>query len=132
MPDARLGGGRRTRSRSCRSSLSQAPTAKSASPHKTPARTDGGREYSASSALRTALVLSNVNGTLAVYRVRNDGMLKGLRRPPRDLAPTGTQKTDLRGRQEALGGTLRVSAALVGSPPGKKGPRLSAIVPQSP
>jgi hypothetical protein len=33
------------------------------------------------------VVLSNVRGTLAVYRVRNDGMLKGLRRPPRELAP---------------------------------------------
>jgi hypothetical protein len=32
MPDERLGGGRRTSSRSCRSSLSQAPTAKSETP----------------------------------------------------------------------------------------------------
>ena len=33
------------------------------------------------------VVLSNVRGTLAVYRVRNDGILKGLARPPRQLAP---------------------------------------------
>jgi hypothetical protein len=36
---------------------------------------------------KTYVVLSNVRGTLAVYRVRNDGILKRLRRPPRDLAP---------------------------------------------
>lgn len=33
------------------------------------------------------VVLSNVRGTLAVYRVRNDGMLKRLRQPPHALAP---------------------------------------------
>ena len=33
------------------------------------------------------VVLSNVRETLAVYRVRNDGMLRRLRRPPRNLAP---------------------------------------------
>ena len=33
------------------------------------------------------VLLTNVRGTLAVYRVRNDGMLKRLRRPPRNLAP---------------------------------------------
>jgi len=33
------------------------------------------------------VVLSNVRGTLAVYRVRNDGMLKRLRQPPHGLAP---------------------------------------------
>lgn len=33
------------------------------------------------------VTLVNVNGTLAVYRVRNDGMLKGLKRPPREIAP---------------------------------------------
>ena len=32
------------------------------------------------------VVLSNVRGTLAVYRVRNEGMLKRLRQPPRGLA----------------------------------------------
>jgi hypothetical protein len=31
------------------------------------------------------VVLENVNGILAVYRVRNDGMLKRLRRWPSDL-----------------------------------------------
>jgi hypothetical protein len=31
------------------------------------------------------VVLRNTNGTLAVYRVRNDGVLKGLRRWPHDL-----------------------------------------------
>lgn len=33
------------------------------------------------------VILSNVRGTLAVYRVRNDGMLKRLRQPPHGLAP---------------------------------------------
>ena len=32
------------------------------------------------------VVLSNLKGTLAVYRVRNNGMLKGMRRPPREIA----------------------------------------------
>ena len=32
------------------------------------------------------VVLSNVRGTLVVYRVRNEGMLKRLRQPPRGLA----------------------------------------------
>jgi hypothetical protein len=31
------------------------------------------------------IVLRNVNGVLAVYRVRNDGSLKGLRRYPVEL-----------------------------------------------
>jgi hypothetical protein len=31
------------------------------------------------------VVLENVNGVLAVYRVRNDGMLKGLKRWPAEL-----------------------------------------------
>jgi hypothetical protein len=31
------------------------------------------------------VVLENVNGTLAVYRVRNDGVLKGLKRWPKEL-----------------------------------------------
>jgi hypothetical protein len=36
----------------------------------------GGKRY---------VVLENVNGVLAVYRVRNDGVLKGLKRWPREL-----------------------------------------------
>ena len=32
------------------------------------------------------VVLSNVRGTLAVYRVRNDGVLKGLKRWPKVVA----------------------------------------------
>jgi hypothetical protein len=36
----------------------------------------GGKEY---------VVLRNVNGILAVYRVRNDGILKGLKRWPTAL-----------------------------------------------
>ncbi len=35
---------------------------------------------------RRYVVLRNVNGVLAVYRVRNDGMLKGLRRWPSELS----------------------------------------------
>lgn len=31
------------------------------------------------------VVLRNVRGVLAVYRVRNDGMLKGLKRWPKEL-----------------------------------------------
>jgi site-specific DNA-cytosine methylase len=31
------------------------------------------------------VVLENVNGVLAVYRVRNDGILKGLKRWPQEL-----------------------------------------------
>lgn len=31
------------------------------------------------------VVLRNVNGVLAVYRVRNDGMLKGLKRWPQEI-----------------------------------------------
>jgi hypothetical protein len=31
------------------------------------------------------VVLENVNGILAVYRVRNDGVLKGLKRWPKEL-----------------------------------------------
>ncbi len=38
--------------------------------------TVGGKDY---------VVLRNVNGILAVYRVRNDGMLKGLKRWPAGL-----------------------------------------------
>ncbi|MHB1740536.1 MAG: hypothetical protein ACYCXA_13890 [Actinomycetes bacterium] len=36
---------------------------------------------------RLYVVLSNVRGTLAVYRVRNDGMLRAMRRPPHEIAP---------------------------------------------
>lgn len=36
----------------------------------------GGKRY---------VVLHNVNGVLAVYRVRNDGVLKGLKRWPKEL-----------------------------------------------
>jgi hypothetical protein len=48
-----------------------------------PANTSGYLEHNG----KGYVVLENVRGTLAVYRVRNDGMLKRLRRPPRDLAP---------------------------------------------
>jgi hypothetical protein len=37
-----------------------------------------GREY---------VVLCNVNGTLAVYRVRTDGILKALKRWPAEITP---------------------------------------------
>lgn len=43
---------------------------------------------------KTYVVLSNVNRTLAVYRVRNDGMLKSLRRPPREVAPDWYEESD--------------------------------------
>lgn len=33
------------------------------------------------------VVLRNVNGTLAVYRVRNDGVLKALKRWPKEIEP---------------------------------------------
>jgi hypothetical protein len=36
---------------------------------------------------RLYVVLVNVNGVLAVYRVRNDGILKGLRRWPEAIEP---------------------------------------------
>ncbi len=35
---------------------------------------------------KTYVVLENVNGTLAVYRVRNSGQLKRLRRWPAEVA----------------------------------------------
>jgi hypothetical protein len=35
---------------------------------------------------KTYVVLSNVRGTLAVYRVRTDGVLKRLRRWPEEVA----------------------------------------------
>ena len=38
--------------------------------------TVGGKDY---------VVLRNINGVLAVYRIRNDGMLKGLKRWPAGL-----------------------------------------------
>lgn len=34
---------------------------------------------------RRYVVLSNVNGTLAVYRLRNDGQLKRLKRWPKEI-----------------------------------------------
>jgi hypothetical protein len=40
---------------------------------------------------RTYVTLSNVNGMLAVYRVRNDGMLKRLRRWPHEIDPWADQ-----------------------------------------
>jgi hypothetical protein len=36
---------------------------------------------------KTYVVLANVNGTLAVYRVRTSGQLKRLRRWPAEVAP---------------------------------------------
>jgi hypothetical protein len=42
-------------------------------------QTHAGKDY---------VVLHNVNGVLAVYRVRNDGMLKGLKRWPNELGLT--------------------------------------------
>jgi hypothetical protein len=41
--------------------------------------------YLAELAGKQYVVLENVNGVLAVYRVRNDGILKGLKRWPREL-----------------------------------------------
>ena len=35
---------------------------------------------------KTYVVLRNTNGIMRVYRVRNDGMLKGLKRWPAELA----------------------------------------------
>ncbi|MGZ8339113.1 MAG: hypothetical protein ACXW2U_05310 [Telluria sp.] len=35
---------------------------------------------------KTYVALYNTNGILAVYRVRNDGMLKGLKRYPKEIA----------------------------------------------
>jgi hypothetical protein len=43
-----------------------------------PARSSAVEEHGG----RSYVVLRNVGGVLAVYRVRNDGMLKGLRRWP--------------------------------------------------
>jgi hypothetical protein len=37
------------------------------------------------SALEFYVVLENVNGVLAVYRVRNDGMLRRMRRWPKAI-----------------------------------------------
>ncbi|MGH3289146.1 MAG: hypothetical protein ACRDPD_31475 [Streptosporangiaceae bacterium] len=42
----------------------------------------GGKQY---------VVLRNVNGVLAVYRVRNDGVLKGLKRWPPGLGLAAEQ-----------------------------------------
>ncbi len=46
-----------------------------------PANSSGVVEYNG----KAYVVLENVNGILAVYRIRNDGMLKRLRRWPTDL-----------------------------------------------
>ena len=46
-----------------------------------PANTSGVVEHEG----KHYVVLENVNGILGVYRVRNDGALKGLRRWPSDL-----------------------------------------------
>jgi hypothetical protein len=46
-----------------------------------PAKSSGVVEHNG----KAYVVLENVNGILAVYRVRNDGMLKRLRRWPSDL-----------------------------------------------
>ncbi len=51
----------------------------------------GGRDQPASSSGerrhegKDYVVLENINGTLAVYRVRPDGILKGLRRWPAEI-----------------------------------------------
>jgi hypothetical protein len=47
-----------------------------------PASTSGVREHEG----KYYVVLENVNGTLAVYRVRNDEKLKRLRRWPQEVA----------------------------------------------
>lgn len=46
-----------------------------------PANTSGEVEHEG----KRYVVLANVSGILAVYRVRNDGVLKGLRRWPREV-----------------------------------------------
>jgi hypothetical protein len=46
-----------------------------------PANTSDVREHDG----KRYVVLENVNGVLAVYRVRNDGILKGLKRWPKEL-----------------------------------------------
>lgn len=46
-----------------------------------PANTSGEVEHEG----RRYVVLRNINGVLAVYRVRTDGVLKGLRRWPKAL-----------------------------------------------
>ena len=55
----------------------------------------GGKQY---------VVLRNVNGVLAVYRVRNDGILKGLKRWPEELAAEASRRPGPAGvsRLEAL------------------------------
>ena len=46
-----------------------------------PANTSGVVEHEG----KSYVVLHNVNGILAVYRVRNDGVLKGLKRWPKAI-----------------------------------------------
>lgn len=45
---------------------------------------------------KTYVVLENVNGTLAVYRERNDGMLKRLKRWPAEVADGEFDEEDVR------------------------------------
>ena len=47
------------------------------------------------------VVLRNINGVLAVYRIRNDGMLKGLRRWPAELDPETVEEVAERASEEA-------------------------------
>ena len=46
-----------------------------------PANTSGGREYGG----KKYVVLENVNGPLAVYRIKVDGILKRLKRWPKEI-----------------------------------------------
>ena len=46
-----------------------------------PANSSGVQEHGA----KRYVVLANVNGILAVYRVRSDGILKGLKRWPKEI-----------------------------------------------
>jgi hypothetical protein len=49
---------------------------------------------------RLYVVLKNVNGMLAIYRIRNDGMLKALKRWPKAAAPS-TSRPWLTNRRRA-------------------------------
>ena len=44
--------------------------------------------------------LHNVNGTLAVYRIRNDGMLKKLRRWPSEITVEGARRKNALSRRQ--------------------------------
>ena len=46
-----------------------------------PAHTSGVREYGG----KKYVVLDNINGVLAVYRIKNDGILKRMKRWPKEL-----------------------------------------------